>query len=160
MREKAMTSPKEESKLSTRDRPRSSPLHSFGSQAPWAEPSWYNSLHSPYYSSTHRALRVYVREFVDKHILPKALDWEAAGEAPRDEARRYAKSGIPFADVPKEYRPKGFEHVGPVKWEELDVFHTLIMTDELARVQGGVNVSLGGGVPPSTVPSLEHTAHS
>lgn len=128
------------------------PAQTFGNTDPWCEPSWYNSLNSPYYNDSHRHLRQYVRDFIDEHIMPDHLDWEAAGEAPRDVAKRYAASGMAFADVPLAYRPKGFETIAGIPIEKLDTFHGLIMTDEGSRFEGGVNISLAGassiGVPP------------
>ncbi|KAK4553225.1 hypothetical protein LTR86_009755 [Recurvomyces mirabilis] len=125
----------------------------FGNLAPWAEPAWSHGIPSPYYNTTHRKLRDELRAYIDKNILPYSLDWEATGEAPRDEAQKWAASGFCFADVPSQYRPS---HAAPgpagMKVEDLDVFHTLIMTDETSRVEGGVFTSLGGasviGIPP------------
>ncbi|KAI9716980.1 MAG: hypothetical protein M1828_007494 [Chrysothrix sp. TS-e1954] len=151
-----MTSPKQEIDSRTESRPVSSPPHPFGSQIPFAEPAWYNSLHSPYYNSSHRALRSYIRSYVDRYILPHWSTWEAAGEAPRNEALRYAQSGIPFSDVPLVYRPKDFETVGPVAWKDLDAFHMLVMVDEGARVQGGVTASLAGGSVIGIPPVINH----
>ncbi|KAK3624763.1 hypothetical protein LTR56_020816 [Elasticomyces elasticus] len=124
----------------------------FGSLAPWSEPAWSHGIPSPYYNDSHRKLRNALRAYVDEHILPYSLDWEAKGEAPRSEALRWAKSGFCFADVPHPYRSQ--DVVGPagIPVDELDVFHTLISTDETSRVEGGVMTSLGGasviGMPP------------
>jgi alkylation response protein AidB-like acyl-CoA dehydrogenase len=118
---------------------------------PWAEPS-FNYLHSPYYNSSHHAYRDAVKSYIEAHILPHSLSWEAAGGAPRTEARRWIRSGFPLSDIPAPYRPA--EHASPAKIppEELDTFHFLLATDQLARVDGGVMVSLGGasviGAPP------------
>lgn len=134
----------------------------FGNPNPWAEPSWYNSLHSPYYSTSHRRLRSYVRDYINTRVLPYAPEWEASGEVPQSERIKYAASGLAFADVPAEYRPKGFEKIGDtdVKVEELDAFHTLLMADETSRVEGGVMVGLEGasviGAPPSEHPHPSH----
>ncbi len=124
----------------------------FGSLAPWSEPAWSQGIPSPYYNDSHRKLRDSLRAYINEHILPYSLDWEAKGEAPRSEALKWAQSGFCFADVPHPYRCK--DSVGPagIPVDELDVFHTLISTDETSRVEGGVMTSLGGasviGVPP------------
>ena len=124
----------------------------FGDLAPWSEPAWFNSLRSPYYSESHRRLRDHVRQYIDTHILPDSLEWEEAGEAPREEARRWAKSGIPFADIPAPYRPKDVPGPAGIPVDQLDVFHLLVLTDETSRVEGGVMASLAGaaviGAPP------------
>lgn len=112
----------------------------------------FNSLNSPYYNDTHRQLRNYARTFIDEHIMPSHLDWEAAGEAPRDIALKYAQSGLPFGDVPLAYRPKQFHTVAGIPIEKLDAFHMLVLTDESSRLEGGVGISLAGasaiGLPP------------
>lgn len=124
----------------------------FGNLAPWAEPAWSNDLRSPYYNDSHRRVRDYCRKYVNENILPYALDWEAAGEAPDSARRAWARSGMAFGDVPQKYWPKDLTNPSGKPVEELDVFHAMIMTDETSRIEGGVTSSLGGGsvigVPP------------
>jgi alkylation response protein AidB-like acyl-CoA dehydrogenase len=126
---------------------------SFGDLAPWSEPAWYNSLTSPYYNESHRKLRDYVRNYLETNVIPHAFEWEAAGDSPASERMKWAKTGIPYADVPAKYRPKDAP-VGPagIPVEELDVFHLLVTTDETSRVPGAVLTSLAGasviGLPP------------
>lgn len=131
-------------------------LHTFGDLAPWAEPAWYNSLVSPYYNASHRQLRAAIRSHIDTHVLPSSLAWEAAGSAPRAAALRWARSGFAFADVPAAYRPAGFEAVAGIPVGELDVFHLLVMTDEGARVEGGVMISLAGASVIGCPPVINH----
>lgn len=120
--------------------------------APWSEPAWHHSIKSPYYNDSHRGLRDYLRAYYDEKILPYALDWEAAGEAPRCVAHEHVASGIPFADVPAQYRPAHIPGPAGIPVKELDTFHLLVMTDESSRVEGGVGIALAGasviGVPP------------
>ncbi|EKG18869.1 Acyl-CoA oxidase/dehydrogenase type 1 [Macrophomina phaseolina MS6] len=122
------------------------------SLTPWSEPAWHHSLKSPYYKDSHRRLRDYLRAYYDEKILPYSLDWEAAGEAPRDVAREHVSSGIPFADVPAEYRPAHIPGPAGIPVGELDTFHLLVMTDESSRIEGGVGIALAGasviGTPP------------
>ena len=119
---------------------------------PWSEPSWSHGIASPYYGESHKKLRDALRSYVNENILPYSLDWEAKGEAPRDAALKWARSGFSFADVPPEYRPKDIPGPANIPVEELDVFHLLISTDETSRVDGGVMSSLSGasviGIPP------------
>lgn len=144
------TNPKREADLaaSTSKPPRTT----FGNTDPWCEPAWYNSLNSPYYNDSHRQLRAYTRNFIDEHILPDHLDWEAAGEAPAEIAKKWAASGLAFGDVPPAYRPSDQHTVAGIPITKLDTFHGLIMSDEASRFDGGVNISLAGassiGVPP------------
>lgn len=126
---------------------------SFGKLAPWAEPGWSHGIPSPYYNASHIKLRDALRSYIDEHVLPDSLDWEAKGEVPREEQLKWAKSGFSFADVPAKYRPM---HIPPgpagIPIDELDVFHLLVSTDETSRVEGGVTTGLGGasviGIPP------------
>lgn len=125
---------------------------SFGKLAPWAEPAWSHGIASPYYNDSHRKLRNALREYIDENVLPKSLDWEAKGEAPREDRQKWAASGFAFADVPSQHRPKDIPGPAGIPVDELDVFHLLVSTDETSRVEGGVMTSLGGasviGVPP------------
>ncbi|KAK5123117.1 hypothetical protein LTR85_003315 [Meristemomyces frigidus] len=124
----------------------------FGSLAPWSEPAWSHGIPSPYYNASHRKLRDALRYYIDERILPYSLDWEAKGEAPREEAVKWAKSGFTFADVPPQYRSKDLPGPAGIPIDELDVFHLLISTDETSRIEGGVMTSLSGasviGIPP------------
>jgi alkylation response protein AidB-like acyl-CoA dehydrogenase len=120
--------------------------------APWSEPA-YNYIHSPYYNDSHRRLRDAIRSYIDEHVYTHALEWEELGEAPRDEAMRWARSGFHFTDVPAQYRPSDVPLPAGIPLDQLDAFHMLILTDQTSRVAaGGVFTSLGGasiiGIPP------------
>jgi alkylation response protein AidB-like acyl-CoA dehydrogenase len=121
------------------------------SLAPWAEPA-FNYLHSPYYNESHIRYRDVLRQYIEKNILPFSLEWEAAGGAPRKEALNWARSGFAFGDVPVQYRPNDIPHPAKLSPDKVDAFHFLVGSDQLARVDGGVMVSLSGasviGVPP------------
>ncbi|KAK7509403.1 acyl-CoA dehydrogenase/oxidase [Phyllosticta citriasiana] len=110
---------------------------------PWAEPA-FHSLSSPYYKPSHYRLQAALRNYIDKNVLPHALDWEAAGAAPREAALAWARSGIAYSDVPTAYRPAWVGNPAGIPWEELDAFHYLIMVDEGSRIEGGVGTSLEG----------------
>jgi alkylation response protein AidB-like acyl-CoA dehydrogenase len=119
---------------------------------PWSEPAWYNTMHSPYYNESHRQLRDYCRKFIDEHIIPHALEWEEKGEAPREAALQYARSGLAFTDVPEKYWPSDIARPAGIAPSQLDAFHLLVQCDESSRIEGGVTSSLAGGsvigVPP------------
>lgn len=57
---------------------------SFGDLGPFAEPSWYNVLASPYYNESHRKSRAYVRDYIDKNVIPYQEEWEEAGAVPKE----------------------------------------------------------------------------
>ncbi|KAK2609967.1 hypothetical protein N8I77_003431 [Diaporthe amygdali] len=119
---------------------------------PWAEPAWFRSLESPYYNESHRKLHAYVRQYIDDNIRPHNLKWEEDGDCPDAAKESYIKSGLAFADIPAQYRPPGVGFVAGITPDKLDVFHTMIITDEVARIEGGVGIALAGantiGVPP------------
>jgi len=129
-----------------------SPDASLVGNGPWSEPAWSLGIASPYYNDSHGKLRDALRKYLNERVLPYHLDWEEAGEAPRDEALKWAQSGFAFGDVPKEYRPDDLPKPAGISNEEMDVFHLLVSTDETSRVEGGVTSSLGGasviGIPP------------
>ncbi|PHH60602.1 hypothetical protein CDD81_1429 [Ophiocordyceps australis] len=128
------------------------PKLNLDARIPWSEPAWLNTLSSPYYNQSHRALRNHIRKYVDDNILPHALEWEAAGQVPPEEAQKFCQSGIPFEDVPDEYRPANLGRLAGVSRSEMDPFHLLIGADESSRIEGGVSIGLAGasaiGAPP------------
>ncbi|CAK1355170.1 Medium-chain specific acyl-CoA dehydrogenase, mitochondrial [Cercospora beticola] len=128
----------------------------FGNLAPWSEPAWSHGIPSPYYNESHKKYRNALREYVNTHILPDALDWEEAGGAPEPSRLQWAKSGFAFSDVPIQYRPKDIPFPGGIPVDKLDAFHLLISTDETSRVEGGVTSSLGGGSVIGIPPVIHH----
>ncbi|RMZ68222.1 acyl- dehydrogenase [Pyrenophora seminiperda CCB06] len=128
----------------------------FGDLGPWSEPSWYNSLASPYYNDTHRKLRNALRTYIDTNIKPYMLEWEEAGEVPVSERLKWAQTGFCFADVPEPYRPSHLPGPAGIPVGEMDTFHFLILTDETSRIEGGVGVALGGASVIGAPPIIHH----
>ncbi|TIC90272.1 Acyl-CoA dehydrogenase [Colletotrichum higginsianum] len=128
----------------------------FGNRAPFAEPSWYNALASPYYKESHRRVRDHVRRYVDEHIAPNIQEWEENGHVP-DEARlRYARAGLAFPELPGEYRG-GVPLPGGVSIEEWDTFHSLVLGYELSKIwAAGVSAGLSGGTTIGVPPVIHH----
>ncbi|KAI0539575.1 acyl-CoA dehydrogenase [Xylaria digitata] len=123
-------------------------------ELPWAEPPWLSSLESPYYEESHRKLQAYARKYYDENVIPHMLEWEEKGDCPKSVKASYLKSGLAVLDVPKEYRPEGFNTVAGLPTDELDVFHRLILIDEVSRVEGGVSTALSGGANVIGVPPI------
>ena len=125
----------------------------FGSQTPFAEPSWYNSNNaSPYYNEHHVAFRNKMRKFVDEEIIPFQDDWEEAGEIPGEVYRRAGEVGLipAMAGFPEE---EG--QTWPKRPEHFDGFFTFIAGDELARcANGGIFWGLIGGMGIGLPPVL------
>ncbi|KAI1130613.1 acyl-CoA dehydrogenase/oxidase [Nemania abortiva] len=129
-------------------------LEQYGSQIPFADPSWYQNYHSAYYNETHAALRAEVREWVETEIEPFVTEWDEKKEVPREifleAGRRGYLAGLLGVHYPVEYAKNTVKSVPPEKW---DLFHEMIITDELSRVGSGGFVwnMIGGfgiGGPP------------
>mmetsp|Transcript_4237 Transcript_4237/g.11836 ORF Transcript_4237/g.11836 Transcript_4237/m.11836 type:complete len:414 (-) Transcript_4237:810-2051(-) len=120
----------------------------FGSDVPYAEPSWYRGNPTPYYQEKHVKWRKKVRDFVEKEMRPFASKWDESKSFPLQELRRKAyNAGILSPCYP--------EHLGGTPpeggWDE---WMNVIWQDELARCgSGGVLIVLIG----ITVMSLPHT---
>ncbi|KAF2968048.1 hypothetical protein GQX73_g5531 [Xylaria multiplex] len=123
-------------------------------ELPWAEPPWLGSLESPYYGESHRKLQAYARRYYDENVIPHMLEWEEKGDCPKSAKASYLKSGLAVLDVPKEYRPEGFNTVAGLPIDELDIFHRLILIDEVSRIEGGVSTALSGGANVIGVPPI------
>ncbi|KAI0904648.1 acyl-CoA dehydrogenase [Ustulina deusta] len=123
-------------------------------ELPWAEPPWLSSLASPYYNESHRKLQAYARKYFDENVIPHMLEWEEKGDCPGSAKSAYLKSGLALPDVPKEYRPREYDTVAGIPFDELDVFHRLILTDEASRIEGGVATALSGGANVIGVPPI------
>ncbi|KAI0848749.1 acyl-CoA dehydrogenase NM domain-like protein [Daldinia vernicosa] len=129
-------------------------LEPFGALIPFADPNWYQGFHSPYFNESHAALRAEIREWVERDIEPHVTEWDEKKEVPREiyleAGRRGYLAGLLGVHYPKEYTTNTVKSVAPEQW---DLFHELIVTDELSRVGSGGFVwnILGGfgiGCPP------------
>ncbi|KAI0412046.1 acyl-CoA dehydrogenase/oxidase [Xylaria grammica] len=129
-------------------------LEQYGSQIPFADPSWYQNYHSAYYNESHAALRAEVREWVESEIEPFVTEWDEKKDVPREifleAGRRGYLAGLLGVKYPVEYTQNRVKSVPPEKW---DLFHEMIITDELSRVGSGGFVwnMIGGfgiGGPP------------
>lgn len=98
---------------------------------------------SPFYDESHDALADSVRRFVDREIAPYIDRWEDERALPRELHKKAADAGILGLRYPEEYGGHS---------EGFDVFHSMVVTEELARVgAGGLGASLmthGIGLPP------------
>lgn len=100
-------------------------------------------LPSPHLNVSHEAWRQTVRAFVDKELGPHVNAWDEEGKFPRELYRRAAAVGLLSLGYPEEY--------GGVR-EGVDVFHSLVASEELARAgSGGLIAGLmthSIGLPP------------
>ncbi|KAF2723832.1 acyl-CoA dehydrogenase [Polychaeton citri CBS 116435] len=126
----------------------------FGDLVPYADPSWYQSYHSPYFNETHAALRAEVREWVEEDIMPNVTEWDEARKVPEEIYQKLASkgylAGLLGIHYPQHLTNNRVKSVPPEKW---DLFHEMIVTDELSRSGSGGFVwnMIGGygiGGPP------------
>ena len=129
-------------------------LEPFGAQIPFSDPNWYQGYHSPYFNETHAALRKEVREWVENEIEPNVTEWDEAKRVPeeiyKEMGRRGYLAGLLGLKFPLEYAPKAVDSVPVDKW---DLFHEMLLTDELSRTGSGGFVwnligGFGIGCPP------------
>jgi acyl-CoA dehydrogenase len=100
-------------------------------------------LPSPHLNDGHEAWRKTVRGFVDREVMPHVNAWDEAEGFPRELHQKAAAIGLIGLGYPEGY--------GGAR-EGIDVFHSLISSEELARAgSGGLCASLmthGIGLPP------------
>jgi len=97
---------------------------------PFSEPYWHKTK-SPYYNESHYEWQKKLRKFVDKHIIPFCDKWDESGDYDLKLHSLAYNEGIYGAMWPKEY--------GGTPPNKCDMFHDLIMIDELSRCgTGGV----------------------
>ncbi|KAJ3347482.1 hypothetical protein HDU83_002081 [Entophlyctis luteolus] len=140
---------------------------SFGDLVPFGDPYWYADWGSPYYKESHRKLRSYVRNFVEKEVMPYCFEWDEAKSVPKSLFKKAAKAGILSCLVGSHF-PSEFSPVPPpvgIKPEEFDGFHSviailptfsvylfivllqLVVCDEFCRTgSGGISWGLFGGM--------------
>ncbi|KAL7790163.1 acyl-CoA dehydrogenase/oxidase [Trichoderma afarasin] len=146
--------PKAVVKTSSSSEEESEPLEAFGDQIPFADPSWYQNYHSPYFNESHAALRAELRQWIESDIEPYVTEWDEAKRVPeeiyKEMGRRGYLAGLLGVKYPTEYVPSGIKSVAPEQW---DLFHEMILTDELSRTGSGGFVwnvigGFGIGGPP------------
>lgn len=124
-------------------------------QQTYGDPSWYQGWDlSQYYSPSHLRLRDAMRVFVDTEISPYCFEWDEKKALPKEIFRKCFQAGWLPGVVgfwPTEYA--GSKIMGGIKPEEFDVFHELIILDELSRcgsggVVWGLMEGLQIGLPP------------
>ncbi|KAL9102809.1 MAG: hypothetical protein Q9163_002087 [Psora crenata] len=127
----------------------------YGSLIPYADPSWYQSYRSPYFNLTHAALRAEVREWVESEIEPNVIEWDEAKNVPETIYKQMGERGylaglLGLHQYPTHLTKYRVKSVGPEQW---DLFHEMVITDEISRAgSGGVVWNLiagfGIGCPP------------
>lgn len=129
-------------------------LDPYGDLIPFADPAWYQGFHSPYFNETHAALRDEIRQWVSEKVEPFVGEWDEAKKVPeeiyKEMGTRGYLSGLMGMHIPTEYTTNRIASVPPEKW---DLFHEMLLTDELSRSGSGGFVwnvigGFGIGCPP------------
>ncbi|KAF2202196.1 acyl-CoA dehydrogenase NM domain-like protein [Delitschia confertaspora ATCC 74209] len=124
-------------------------LDPYGELIPYADPSWYQSYHSPYFNQTHADLRAEVRQWVEDEIMPNVTEWDEAKKVPDTIYKQMGERGYLAGLLGVHYTKLApltkntVKSVPPEKW---DLFHEMLLTDELSRAgSGGLIWNLIGG---------------
>lgn len=83
-------------------------------------------MKSYYFTEEHNLFRQSLRDFLTKEVKSKIDEWEDKREIPREIYKRFGEMGYFGIDFPEKY--------GGLN---LDSFYTLIMYEELARINSG-----------------------
>ncbi|KAJ5579860.1 uncharacterized protein N7459_005845 [Penicillium hispanicum] len=123
------------------------PQDPFGELIPFADPSWYQGYSSAYFNETHAALREEIRTWVDSEIEPYVHEWDEGKEVPahiyKQMGERGYLAGLLGVKYPEQHTPYRVQSVSPDRW---DLFHEMLLTDELSRAgSGGLVWNLIGG---------------
>ncbi|OJD36864.1 acyl-dehydrogenase [Diplodia corticola] len=135
------------------------PLDQFGDLIPFADPSWYQTYHSPYFNQTHADLRAEIREWVENEIVPNVTEWDEAKKVPDEIYKAMGEKGylaglLGLHEWPKHLTDKTVASVDPAKW---DLFHEMLLTDELSRAgSGGFVWNVIGGFGIGCPPVVKH----
>ncbi|CAG82239.2 acyl-CoA dehydrogenase/oxidase [Yarrowia lipolytica] len=124
-------------------------LEPYGDLVPYADPNWYHGYHNPYYKESHAKLRDEVRQWVEEKIEPFVEEWDEEKEVPKEIFQEMGKRGYLAGSLGTPYKELAkYTNVKPasVPIEEYDMFHELIITDEIMRAgSGGLTWNLLGG---------------
>jgi alkylation response protein AidB-like acyl-CoA dehydrogenase/predicted heme/steroid binding protein len=124
------------------------------SRVPFAEPSAWFGMPSPYYKESHFKMRKAIRKFIHEVVEPDALMKDDSGEVATIEM--YEKMGE-FGWLASRIGPgphlQGLNLPGGVKPEEFDYFHEMIAHEELATIgipgyQDSLATGMVIGLPP------------
>jgi alkylation response protein AidB-like acyl-CoA dehydrogenase len=134
-------------------------MDQFGSMIPYADPSWYQSYHTPYFNQTHADLRAEVREWMEEEIIPNITEWDEAKQVPDSVYKAMGEKGylaglLGVHNYPTHLTDKRVKSVAPEKW---DLFHEMLLTDELSRSgSGGFVWNVIGGYGIGCPPLVKH----
>lgn len=122
-------------------------LDPYGDLVPYADPSWYQSYHSPYFNQSHADLRAEVRQWVEEDIMPNVTEWEENKKVPDSIYKAMGERGYLAGLIGVHYPTHLTKYrVKSVPLEKWDLFHEVLLTDEISRAgSGGLVWNLIGG---------------
>ncbi|OCL00711.1 acyl-CoA dehydrogenase NM domain-like protein [Cenococcum geophilum 1.58] len=122
-------------------------LDQYGDLVPYADPSWYQSYHSPYFNQSHADLRAEVRQWVEEDIMPNVTEWEENKKVPDSIYKAMGERGYLAGLIGVHYPTHLTKYrVQSVPLEKWDLFHEVVLTDEISRAgSGGLVWNLIGG---------------
>ncbi|RMD85912.1 MAG: acyl-CoA dehydrogenase, partial [Candidatus Dadabacteria bacterium] len=91
----------------------------------------------------HRVLREQARRFAEKEIAPHALEWEEAGEFPRELYRRAAEAGLLGLGYPEDCGGAGG-----------DISHSVVTSEEMVLAGRSVGTCVGLGSHGIALPPI------
>ncbi|KXN70207.1 acyl-CoA dehydrogenase NM domain-like protein, partial [Conidiobolus coronatus NRRL 28638] len=122
----------------------------FGDMIPYGDPTVCQEWRSPYYNSSHHALRKAVRKYVEEELIKFVPLADKQECIPRSEVLRAGELGLLAAsahgDLAREYfKGKIFGVIDP---NEMDAFHQAVIIDEISRTAssgliGGLTIGAG-----------------
>lgn len=135
-------------------------MDSYGDMIPYADPSWYQSYHTPYFNQSHAALRDEVRQWMEEEVMPNVTEWDEAKKVPDSIYKAMGERGYLAGLLGIHPYPKklaGGRTVKSVAPEQWDLFHEMLLTDELSRSgSGGFVWNLIGGFGIGCPPLVKH----
>ncbi|KAF2483921.1 acyl-CoA dehydrogenase-like protein [Neohortaea acidophila] len=134
-------------------------LDPYGDLIPFADPSWYQTYHTPYFNETHAALRAEVREWMEEEIMANVTEWDEAKVVPDAIYKAMGERGYLAGLLGAHKYPTHLTNarVKSVPAEKWDLFHEMLLTDELSRSgSGGFVWNLIGGYGIGAPPVVKH----
>ena len=83
-------------------------------------------MHNQYFTSEHNMFRDSLREFLKVEVVPHLDEWEETGTIPKDIWPKMGEMGFLGVHYPEAYGGM-----------ELDIFYTVILLEELQRINSG-----------------------
>ncbi|KAI9016162.1 putative acyl-CoA dehydrogenase [Hyaloraphidium curvatum] len=132
----------------------------FGDLAPFCEPAWYQDNYTPYYNESHKKLRAHIRKVLSEHTwLEHVGEWEKAIHndqgPPRWVFEKVGELGFFRVIVGPPWEAPDLPGIpelpSGIKSKDWDIFHELIVLDELTNSTSVLGSLFGGqafAIPP------------